>query len=503
MVPVFTNNSCSPWADRESPCEIGAYVQYAVNVSTTEHVTKTINFVHRKNVRLVIRNTGHEYDIMYKNAGIALAYCFPSYLGKSSGPFSLALWMHHLTSVSVLSWSDDTYHGPAINLSAGVQGGDLLAFAAQHNLTALTGTCPSVGVAGGYIQGGGHSALSSKYGLAADQLLDMVIVDAQGDVKTINRKSDMDLFWALSGGGGGTFAVVLSVTIRAYPDLPSATVTMEFGAGKHARESYQESIRSYLASLPGIHDAGCTTTNTFTRHGSQLSLMCHGKSSNETSELLSPLQTTLNRLHIPSSHTLVDLAKWSDGARKGWVGAEQYIVNHIQAATWLIPQLNVLDPIRNTETVKAMMRVQDLGAIVGTQSFSPSRAKAAAADNAVFPGWREAALMVWVILPTNDSLPMARLLEDQQRLSKELLPIIQAVAPDAGTYLNEADPVDENWKRNYYGSNYERLLAIKKRYDPEGIFYARHSVGSDAWVERHDGRLCRVEKDWPPFIDEL
>lgn len=411
--------------------------------------------------------------------------------------------MHHITSVSVASWSDETYHGPALKISAGVQGGDLLTFAAQHNLTALTGTCPSVGVAGGYIQGGGHSALSSKFGLAADQLLEMDIIDAEGDFKTVNRQIDKNLFWALSGGGGGTFAVVLSITVRAYPDLPSSIVTLQFDASKKAGESYTESINLYHTSLPRIHDAGCTTTNIFNRHSFQLSLMCHGKSSNETFELLDSLSTNLNRLSIPYRHTFADLARWSDGARGGWVGAEQYQVNHIQAATWLIPHNTVSDPRRNAEAVQAMLKAQDLGAIVGTQTFSPSAAVAAAIDNAVFPGWRDSVLIVWVIIPTNDSLPMATLLEDQRRLSRDLLSIIQAVAPEGGTYLNEADPVDDDWKRNSYGSNYERLLAVKQQYDPEGVFYARHAVGSDAWVEHHDGRLCRAARRWPAFVDEL
>lgn len=61
MAPVYANYSCSPWADRASPCELGAYVQYAVNVSSLEHVVATIDFVRANNIRLVIRNTGHEY----------------------------------------------------------------------------------------------------------------------------------------------------------------------------------------------------------------------------------------------------------------------------------------------------------------------------------------------------------------------------------------------------------------------------------------------------------
>lgn len=388
-----------------------------------------------------------------------------------------------------------------------MQGSNLVNFAAQHNLTALTGNCPSVGVAGGYIQGGGHSALSSKYGLAADQLLEMEIVNAQGDLKKINRDINGDLFWALSGGGAGTFAVVLSVTVRAYPDLPSSTVSLEFDVDDESvEERYHQALQFFHAALPGIHDAGCASMNTFSRRRFELALlMCHGKSSAETLELLHPFMDKLDLLDIHYRHTTADYVRWSDAAREGWFGEAEYSVNNIQAATWLIPRATVLDPKGNGATIRAILEMQDLGARVGTQSFGPSEDVAAATDNAVFPGWRDAALLVWVILPSNDSFPMPTLLGDQERLSSVLLPIIQAVAPDGGTYLNEADPVDGDWKRNYYGSNYQRLLSVKSKYDPEGIFYARHAVGSDAWVQHGDGRLCRAGEQGPLtlFMDEL
>lgn len=67
MVPVYANDSCSPWAERGFPCTLGAYVHYAVNVSSLEHVVTTLDFVRGNNIRLVIRNTGHEYAITAQN----------------------------------------------------------------------------------------------------------------------------------------------------------------------------------------------------------------------------------------------------------------------------------------------------------------------------------------------------------------------------------------------------------------------------------------------------
>lgn len=76
-----------------------------------------------------------------------------------------------------------------------------------------------------------------------------------------------------------------------------------------------------------------------------------------------------------------------------------------------------------------------------------------------------------------------------------LMPKIDAlVLPGevSGVYGNEADFNAPNWQSEFYGEHYERLLAIKDKYDPDQIFYGRTAVGSDRWVEHEDGQLCQV-----------
>jgi hypothetical protein len=55
------------------------------------------------------------------------------------------------------------------------------------------------------------------------------------------------------------------------------------------------------------------------------------------------------------------------------------------------------------------------------------------------------------------------------------------VAPGAGTYVSESDFFDPNWKTSYWGPNFDRLAAVKKRYDPGGLFFTHHGVGSNEW----------------------
>ena len=80
---------------------------------------------------------------------------------------------------------------------------------------------------GGYLQGGGHSPLSRWKGLAADQVLEYDVVTADGQRQTVNACQNSDLFWALSGGGGGTYAIVLSAVIRTFPTPYIVAATYE------------------------------------------------------------------------------------------------------------------------------------------------------------------------------------------------------------------------------------------------------------------------------------
>jgi FAD/FMN-containing dehydrogenase len=58
---------------------------------------------------------------------------------------------------------------------------------------------------------------------------------------------------------------------------------------------------------------------------------------------------------------------------------------------------------------------------------------------------------------------------------------LRKVAPDAGTYVAESSFFERDWQRAYWGPNYPKLLAVKKKYDPEGLFFVHHGVGSEDW----------------------
>lgn len=248
MTFFFGNASCDPFAPREAPCVLGAYVPYAVNASDASHYRAALAFARQRDVRLVIRNTGHDYN------------------GKSTGAGALALWTHNLKDRVVFDYPPNRveaedgaaypYVGKAMKVGAGVQAGEAQATANALGYVVVEGDCPTVGYAGGYAQGGGTSPLASRFGLAADQVLEWEVVTADGELLTATPSQNSDLYWALSGGGGGTYGVVLSMTVKMHKNMPTAGAILSFDSGDN--DAFWYVVKAFLINLPAVLDAGAT-----------------------------------------------------------------------------------------------------------------------------------------------------------------------------------------------------------------------------------------------------
>jgi FAD/FMN-containing dehydrogenase len=120
----------------------------------------------------------------------------------------------------------------------GARWGDVIAASAPFGLAPLSGTSPSVGVAG-YTLGGGLGWLSRKHGFAADSLHRADVVTADGAIVTVNEDRNADLLWALRGGGGN-FGVVTSLELQLYP-----VARVYGGTALYAFERAGEVLASY------------------------------------------------------------------------------------------------------------------------------------------------------------------------------------------------------------------------------------------------------------------
>jgi FAD/FMN-containing dehydrogenase len=177
-----------------------------------------------------------------------------SYLGTSNAPDSLLVWTRAMNKVTL----HDAFVGngcegkfapvPAVTAEAGAVWIDLYnAVTTQAGRYVQGGGCTDVGVAG-LVQSGGFGNFSKGFGTAAANLLEAEVVTADGAVRIVNDCRNPDLFWAIKGGGGGSWGVVTRVTVRTH-DLP------EFfgGARGKIQAKSDEAFRKLIARFVGFY----------------------------------------------------------------------------------------------------------------------------------------------------------------------------------------------------------------------------------------------------------
>jgi hypothetical protein len=116
---------------------------------------------------------------------------------------------------------------------------------------------------------------------------------------------------------------------------------------------------------------------------------------------------------------------------------------------------------------------------------------------ALHSAWKTAYLHLFVggasATPSADVTPSAALSNAADWIEENKENLWREWAPDSGAYMNEGNPYNSEFKHDFYGSNYERLLQVKQKYDPTESLFVLSGVGSDGWnYDLQSGKLCRV-----------
>ncbi|KAI0543534.1 FAD/FMN-containing isoamyl alcohol oxidase MreA [Xylaria curta] len=470
MAPYFANNSCNPFLPASTPCIVGTYASYSVNVSQPMDISRTLWFAAYFNIRVVVKNTGHDYN------------------GKSTGAGAISLWTHNLKKIQMLDYTSTNYTGKAIKVGAGVQVEEAYAAASAQGLAIVGGECPTVGYAGGYTQGGGHSALSSRHGLAADQVLEWEVVDGRGRLLKANPSLNADLYWALCGGGGGSFGVVTSMISKAYQDIPVTGANISFTNAGVSQAQFYDVVELYLKLLPTIVDSGAVTVSFLSSESFAISpLTAPGLSSEKVYQLLSPLTEKLEQYNISYSYELQSFPGYLEQFRAqsacSDVGTGLYGGRLISRS--VVEQ-------KTTDLIAAFRYINNHGGVLATIGLNVSPAVAGPVWNAVHEAWRDTLIQTVIQTPYNQTAAIAENKKAQDMITYDFVPRLERLTPGGGAYLNEGDFQQPDWQQAFYGNHYRALQDIKNRFDPFHLLYAITAVGSEYWTPQQDGRLCKA-----------
>jgi FAD/FMN-containing dehydrogenase len=340
----------------------------------------------------------------------------------------------------------------------GVLWGELNQAAAEHGLAVTGGAVSGTGIAG-YTLGGGLGWLMAKHGLAADNLLAVELVTAEGDVLRVDATSHPDLFWALRGGGGN-FGVATRFTYRLHP-----VQTIVGGLIAHPIDAAPELLRFYRGAVAEASDdltvfAGLVHAPDGS--GAKLSalIVFHTGDPAKASRELEPFKAwgspslfEVASMPYPAMNTILD-AGFPAGSLNYW----------LSSFTRGLPDELIEIAVERFAAVPSSMTA------ILLEHFHGAVTRVGVTETAVphrVQGWNLLIPSVW----TDPAASETNIAWTRETFS--------AMRPHFASrrWLNYlGDDQAENAIRAAYGPNYERLRELKRRYDPDNVFHLNHNI---------------------------
>jgi hypothetical protein len=492
MNPLYYGMTCpipGTGGPNTTTCTQGGYSEYAVKISNVAQIQLAVNLARTLNLRLVVRNTGHDY------------------VGRSVGKGALSIWTHGLKEIKYIkNYKGSTYSGPVFKAGAGVQGFELYQAAEKYGVSAVSGICPTVGVTGGYSTGGGHSPLMQLFGVGSDQIVALEVVLANGRFVTVTPTVNKDLYWAMLGGGGGTFGIITSAIVKVHPKIPVTVTTWSLMSQGISVETFWDAVKFYFDNFPIYNEA--KTYSYFqllklapgTYMWNMNPFFSTNKTIEETEALLKPFYAKCKELGIDLAVNNTHYDSFYPAYQAAF-GNQNYFVGGAAATPGnrLLPTENWANEDIRNQTFAALQNAVE-------NAFMLNVYHQHAADefntgiNSVNPAFRNLQSQIVAINSIQD-LTAAGWKAASKQLNDKVMTPLREVSPGGGAYGNEADIGEPDWQQSFWGKNYPRLVQIKQKYDPTDLFWVYHGVGSEKWsiddkgivgVQSSDGPLCRV-----------
>jgi FAD/FMN-containing dehydrogenase len=486
---------------------LGAYEPHhsahAVAVETAADIAAVVGFARDRGLRLAIRGTGHDY------------------LGRSRAPGCLLVWTHAMREVTVHDAftpagapADGERPVPAVTVGAGARWLEAYQALAGHGRYVQGGGCVTVGAAGGFPQGGGFGSFSKRYGTAAGNALEIEVVTADGAIVVASAYQHPDLFWALRGGGGGTFGVVSKITFRTHP-MPETASVMVATIQASSAPDYRRLIGMIVRLIPDLDDHHWgEQIRLGPDNALQLVMLAPDLGEDEASGAWQPfLDWVGQRRDAFESDAFVatlpfgrfwDDRWWDERApqmirrdeRPGqppghfwWETNSREVSWYLDAygSRWIPVGLFEESPDTLADALLRASRIWpfELHANKGLSGATPGtldRERSTSINPAAFDA---GALLIaasaqehaFAGVPGHE--PDQALGAANARRVGEAVDLVRAITPGSGSYVNETDYFEPDWQRSFWGPNYPRLLEIKRRYDPANVFRVHHGVGSE------------------------
>ncbi|XP_050409611.1 uncharacterized FAD-linked oxidoreductase YvdP isoform X1 [Patella vulgata] len=444
-----------------------------VNATSSGDVQKSVLFARQYNLKIAVRSSGH------------------SYVGRSTVEGGVLIDLYNMRDIQVNLTSSRNTAGE-VTVESGNNWARVYEEVDKYgHRVVVGGSDHNVGM-GGYTQGGGHSPVCRSLGLAVDNLLEATLVSADGRLVTVSadgtkiqeangtvtESSDTDLFWALRGGGGGTWGIVTTFTFKLHDPPPGMVV--------------------FSASYPLIVHQGIPGSDVLKKIFKYTINMSQGWGGYI---LFNNYPTDLTGKNFGIITIYMNYyGTWSSAVQTEWNGmiasiSQTPLTNTVTNKTSFWDYEKDVAPDTSDGRVYVFNTLtqddSDYDGMVDTlmtQSISgPAEVLHGCTSSLIGGVIRNNPQEVTSITPYFrsglHSLSCYLFWSDASKDAEATKAAIkygdQLKQYGKGIYFNEPTQDINDWKEQFWGPNYARLLAIKKKWDPENLFTCQHCVGCD------------------------
>lgn len=348
--------------------------------------------------------------------------------------------------------------GTLVKIGGGTVQGALVKELGRYNLAFVSGSCPGVGVIG-YALGGGVSFLNRKRGLGCDSLVEVKLLLADGQLIKVSHKDYPDLFWALRGGGGGNFGIVISATFQVYPVPKVSYVELTFPF-----EAFRPVIKLYDQM---VYHADRNLNLEFSTHGQKSNIVIAGLYDGPLKNLRDIMTEflELKGVDYEKVEVVFEEVSYLESAR------------HFAGKGHWLPCFKIKNgmfgDLRNHDLIPDALidiMIEYMSGIHGDLAtdileLSPLGGRVADISNQM-TAYPHRYCTHWILVNAHWSTQ-----SQQESQIKWVTEFYEKMRPFFnGIYVNGQDLEEPEFLERAYLGNYQRLKEIKKKYDPDNLF---------------------------------
>ncbi len=399
---------------------------------TPEAVAKAVRWCTEREIGFSIRSGGHCYEGLSRHRDIVI-------------------------DVRGMSAIDLHLREQTVSVGSGVMLGSLYEALGRHGVAVPVGTCPGVGIAG-HAAAGGMGFLVRQFGLACDNLLSIELVNANGELVTASEASNGDLFWALRGAGAGSLGVITKLQFKTHHVPGVHTYECEESVSHERAARFLLAWQQWLQTTPRQVSASVFMRKSRTRVLVQFKALAVGGEKGARFGMERLVRELRGRTTLQSApRTFLQAFRW--------FSAGEDIVSSYEKA-----KSDILKEPLSWNGAKYL--VSELPPEVDAEFFGLGGAVNDLEPTATaFPHRVDSLLVIqWGVSwkTPGQEISRRKILDDFYARIRPFM--------SAGAFLNYIDADLPNPARAYWGSNLERLVAVKRKYDPRNVFQHALSI---------------------------